>query len=55
MNLESNAFQFGDEYYRQNYANLFMVNFEQNLLHGYFQKKPGIMTFGIASDDILLI
>ena len=48
--LNSNAFRFGNEYYRQitgtametpmapNYANLFMDNFEQNLLHDYSQK-----------------
>ena len=50
MILKSNAFRFGNEYYRQitgtamgtpmapNYANLFMDNFEQNLLHDYSQK-----------------
>ena len=48
MIFKSNAFRFGDEYYRQitgtamgtsmapNYANLFMDTFEQNLLHDYF-------------------
>ena len=47
MILKSNAFRFGNEYYRHitgtamgtpmapNYANLFMDNFEQNLLHDY--------------------
>ena len=46
MILKSNAFRFGNEYYRQitaapmtsNYANLFMENFEQNLLCDYSQK-----------------
>ena len=50
MILKSNAFRFGNEYCRQitgtamatpmapNYANLFMNNFEQNLLHDYSQK-----------------
>ena len=50
MILISNAFRLGNEYYRQitgtamgtpmapNYANLFMDNFEQNLLHDYSQK-----------------
>ena len=50
MILKSNAFRFGNEYYRQitgtamgtpmtpNYANLFMDNFEQNLLRNYSQK-----------------
>ena len=49
MILKSNAFRFGNEYYRQitgtamgtpmapNYANLFMDNFEQNLLRDYSQ------------------
>ena len=51
MILKSNAFRFGNEYYRQitgtamgtpmalNYANLFLDNFEQNLLRDYSQKK----------------
>ena len=50
MILKSNPFQFGNEYYRQitgtimgtpmapNYANLFMDNFEKNLLRDYSQK-----------------
>ena len=50
MILKSNAFRFANEYYRQitdaamgtpmalNYANLFMNNFEQNLLRHYSQK-----------------
>ena len=50
MILKSNASRFGNEYYRQitgtamgtpmapNYANFFMNNFEQNLLHDYSQK-----------------
>ena len=50
MILKSNAFWFGNEYYRQitgtairtqiapHYANLFMDNFEQNLLRNYSQK-----------------
>ena len=50
MILKSNAFRFGNEYYRQitgtamgtpmapNYANLFMNNFEQNLLRDYSQE-----------------
>ena len=50
MILKSNAFRFGNGYYRQitgaamgtpmtpNYANLFMDNFEQNLLRDYSQK-----------------
>ena len=48
--LKSNSFRFGNEHYRQitgtamgslmapNSVNLFMDNFEQNLLHDYFQK-----------------
>ena len=47
MILKSNAFRFGNEYYRQitgtamgapmapNYVNLFMDNFEQNVLDDY--------------------
>ena len=50
MILQSYAFRFGNEYYRQiystelrtpmtpNYADLFMNNFELNLLHDYSQK-----------------
>ena len=50
MIFKSNAFRFGNEYYRQitgtalgtpmapNYPNLFMENFEQNLLPDYSQK-----------------
>ena len=50
MTLTSNAFRFGNEYYRQrtgtalgtsmgpNYLNLFMENFEQNLRRNYSQK-----------------
>ena len=50
MTLISNAYRFANEYYRQitstamgtpvapSYANLFMDNFEQNLLRDYFQK-----------------
>ena len=50
MILKSNAFRFGNEYYRQitgtamgtpmapNYAKLFMDNFEQNLLRDYSQQ-----------------
>ena len=50
MILRSNTFRFGNEYYRQitstamrtqmapHYANLFMDNFEQNLLRNYSQK-----------------
>ena len=50
MILKSSTFRFGNEYYRQitgtaiwtpmatNYANLFMDNFEQNLLRDYSQK-----------------
>ena len=50
MILTSNAFRFGNEYYRQrtgtalgtsmgpNYLNLFMENFEQNLRRNYSQK-----------------
>ena len=50
MNIKSNTFRFGSEYYRQitgttmattigsNYANLFTENFEQNLLRNYSQK-----------------
>ena len=53
MILKSNAFRFGNEYYRQitgtamgtlmepHYANLFMDNFEQNLLCDY-SKKAGL-------------
>ena len=48
--LKSNSFRFGSEHYRQvtgtamgslmapNSVNLFMDNFQQNLLHDYFQK-----------------
>ena len=48
--LKSNSFRFGNEHYRQvtgtamgslmapNSVNLFMDNFQQNLLHDYFQK-----------------
>ena len=51
MIFKSNAFRFGNEYYRQitgtalgtpmapNYPNLFMENFEQNLLPDYSQKS----------------
>ena len=50
MNIKSNTFRFGSEYYRQitgttmattigsNYANLFTENFEQNLLRNCSQK-----------------
>ena len=50
MILKSNAFPFGNEYYRHitgramrtpmapNYANLFMDSFEQNFVHDYSQK-----------------
>ena len=60
MILKSNAFRFDNEYYRQitgtamgtpmtpNYANLFMDNFEQNLLNDYSQKN-WIITFGTVS------
>ena len=53
--LKSNSFRFGNKDYRQmtgtamatlmasNYANLFIDNFEQNLLHDYFQ-KTGLST-----------
>ena len=68
MILKSNAFGFGNEYCRQitgtamgipmapNYANLFMDNFEQNLLHDYSQKiglSPLVWFHFI--DDIFLI
>ena len=48
--LKSNAFRFGNEYYRQiagtamgtsmapNYANLFLDNFERTLLRDYYQR-----------------
>ena len=51
MIFKPNAFRFGNEYYRQitgtalgapmapNYPNLFMENFEQNLLPDYSQKS----------------
>ena len=68
MILKSNAFRFGNEYYRQitgtamgtpmapNYANLFMDNFEQNLLHDYSQ-KTGLspLVWFRFTDDIFFI
>ena len=68
MIFKSNAFRFGNEYYRQitgtamgtpmapNYANLFMDNFEQNLLHDYSQKTglSPLVWFRFI-DDIFLI
>ena len=68
MILKSNAFRFGNEYYRQitgtamgtpmapNYANFFMDNFEQNLLHDYSQ-KTGLspLVWFCFIDDIFFI
>ena len=68
MILKSNAFRFGNEYYRQitgtamktpmapNYANLFMDNFEQNLLPGYSQKTGlSLLVWFRFIDDIFFI
>ena len=66
--LKSSAFRFGNEYYRQitgtametpmapNYTNLFLDNFEQNLMRDYFQKtglSPSVWLCFI--DDIFFI
>ena len=60
MILKTKSFRFGNEYYRQitgaamgtlmapNFPNLFMGNFEQNLLRDYSQKN-WIVTFGMVS------
>ena len=54
MILKSNAFRFGNEYYRQitgtamgtpvalNYANLFLDNFEQNFLLRDYSQNTGL-------------
>ena len=68
MILKSNAFRFGNEYYRQitgpamgtpmapNYAKLFMDNFEQNLLHDYSQKtRLSPLVWFRFIDDIIFI
>ena len=68
MILRSNTFRFGNEYYRQitstamrtqmapHYANLFMDNFEQNLLRNYSQKTGSspLVRFRFI-DDIFFI
>ena len=68
MILKSNALRSGNQYYRQitgtamgtpmapNYANFFMNNFEQNLLHDYSQKTglSPLVWFGFI-DDIFFI
>ena len=68
MILKSNAFRFGNEYYRQitgtamgtpmapNYANLFMDKFEQKLLRDYSQKTglSSLVWFRFI-DDIFFI
>ena len=60
MIFKSNALRFGNEYYRQitgtamgtpmtiNYANLFLDNFEQNLLHYYSQKLDYHLRYGFV-------
>ena len=66
--LQSNAFRFGDKFYQQikgtamgtpmapNYANLFMDNFEQSLLHEYSEKfgKTPLVWYRYI-DDIFFI
>ena len=68
MILKSNAFRFGNEYCRQttgtamgtrmalNYANLFMDNFEHNLLRDY-SKTTGLspLVWFRFTDDIFFI
>ena len=58
--FKSKALRFGNEYYRQitgtamgtqnaaNYANLFLDNFEQNLLHYYSQKLDYHVRYGFV-------